>query len=205
MGEYKPNSDKSKREPQKNTEKVRPVVKGGTRVRRKSAFREITDGFISRDMDSVKNYVLIDVLVPAIKKAISDIVRNGIDMLLYGETSRERGREGSGGPRVSYRKFYDDGRREDRRNYSERTRVGHSFGDVEFDDLRDADEVMEQLQDILDRYGIVTVARYFELSGVADDNYTNNNYGWTEIPNNPPVMLPNGRYILRLPRPMPID
>lgn len=37
--------------------------------------------FISEDAGNIKSYVVLDVLVPAIKKAIADIVTGGIDML----------------------------------------------------------------------------------------------------------------------------
>lgn len=57
---------------------------------KKSEMQKFADVFISEDVNNVKSYIVMDVLVPAIKKAISDIVTNGIDMILYGETGKSK-------------------------------------------------------------------------------------------------------------------
>ena len=96
MEEYKPNSHKSKEEqkdlvPEKRVEKV---ISGTVKPKKKSEMQKFADVFISEDVNNVKSYIVMDVLVPAIKKAISDIVTNGIDMILYGEAgSRKRIRQ----------------------------------------------------------------------------------------------------------------
>ena len=80
MEEYKPNSHKSK-EDQKGAvseKKVEKVIAGTVKSKKKSEIRKFTDVFISEDIDNVKSYILLDVLIPAIKKAISDVVTNGI-------------------------------------------------------------------------------------------------------------------------------
>ena len=95
--DYKPNSHKYKEE-QKNLstdrKKVEKVVTGKVKTKKKSEASKLKDVFISEDVSNVKSYILMDVLIPAAKKAISDIVSNGIDMILYGET---RGRKSSSG------------------------------------------------------------------------------------------------------------
>ena len=52
--------------------------------------QKFADVFISEDVNNVKSYIVMDVLVPAIKKAISDIVTNGIDMILYGKLGNQK-------------------------------------------------------------------------------------------------------------------
>ena len=91
--DYKPNSHRFK-EQQKEVattekKKVEKVV-SGTAVKKRNDMRKLTDIFISEDAENVKSYIFMDVLVPAIKKAISDIVTDGIDMVLYGSTGRSR-------------------------------------------------------------------------------------------------------------------
>lgn len=78
MEEYKPNSHKSKEEqkdlvPEKRVEKV---ISGTVKPKKKSEMQKFADVFISEDVNNVKSYIVMDVLVPAIKKAISDIVTN---------------------------------------------------------------------------------------------------------------------------------
>ena len=86
MSEYKSNSHRSKNENRDN-KKVEKIVSGKARVKKKSGISKLKDNLISEDVDNVKSYAITDVLIPAAKKAISDIVTNGIDMILYGETS----------------------------------------------------------------------------------------------------------------------
>ena len=70
--------------PQNSTEKrVQKVVKDPAKTK-KNEVRKFADIFISEDISSVKNYIFMDVLVPAIKKAIYHIDTNGIQMFLYG-------------------------------------------------------------------------------------------------------------------------
>lgn len=92
MEEYKPNSHRSKEErkesiPEKHVEKV---ISGTVKPKKKSEMQKFADVFISEDVNNVKSYIVMDVLVPAIKKAISDIVTNGIDMILYGEAGKSK-------------------------------------------------------------------------------------------------------------------
>ena len=103
MAEYTPNSHRYKEEKKEATAEkhIKKVVTGKTAVK-KNNVRKLTDIFISEDVSNVKSYVFMDVLVPAIKKAISDIVTDGVDMILYGESGR-KGRKRSEG-NVSYRK-----------------------------------------------------------------------------------------------------
>ena len=86
MDDYKPNSNRFKEgkvdEPVVREKKVEAITTAT--VKKKGEMKKFTDIFISEDVGSVKSYILMDVLVPAIKKAISDIVTNGIDMILYG-------------------------------------------------------------------------------------------------------------------------
>ena len=85
--EYPSNSNRAKNDkPAAPEKKVEAVVSGGAKTRKKSEAKKLADTFISEDAGNVKNYILVDVLIPAIKKAVCDIVTNGIEMILYGET-----------------------------------------------------------------------------------------------------------------------
>lgn len=203
MNDYKPNSHRFKEEQQNaSTEerRAKKVVRGTAKTRKKSDIHKIADVFISEDVNNVKTYVLMDVLVPAIKKAISDIVTNGIDMILYGETGR---RSNSSSSKVSYRKYYDqrdDDRYSDSRTRS-RTRI--DFEDVSFPSRGEAEAAREQMEDIIDRYGVVTVADIYDMADLTQP-YTSNKYGWTNIRSAEVVRVRDG-YIIKLPKAMPID
>ena len=201
MEEYRPNSHKSKTEIAVPEKKVEKVVKGEVKIRKKSGFSKLVDTFISEDASNVGSYVLMDVLVPAVKKAISDIVKDGIDMFLYG------GRSGGSSShstvdRVSYRK-YSDSRPDDRRRDEGSSRRGYEHDDIVLETRGEAEEVLLQMDALIDTYGQVSVADMYDLVGKRC-NFTDNNYGWRNIRNAEPIRVRDG-FMLKLPRPIPID
>ena len=202
MEEYKPNSHKSKEEQQaaRPEKKVEKVVSGSVKSRKKSEIQKFADVFIQEDAQKVKSYILMDVLVPAGKKAISDIVTNGIDMILYGETGRTK--KNGTASKVSYRSYYD--KRDDRRDYgSSRTRTGYDYDDVILDNRGEAEEVLSRMDELIATYGLVSVADFYDLVGITG-SYTDNKYGWTDIRNASVVRVRDG-YTIKLPRALPLN
>lgn len=200
MTEYKGNSHRSKEvEVKEERKKLEPIAQG--KAKKKNEIQKFADVFIAEDVTSVKNYILMDVLLPAAKKAISDIVTNGIDMILYGETrNKSKGRES----RVSYTKYYD---RERDRDYDRpsrsRGRYGYDYDDIILDTRKEAEEVLDRMDDLIDNYGMVSVADLYDLVGISG-NYTDNKYGWTNLRNADVQRVRDG-YLLKLPKALPFD
>lgn len=202
MEEYKPNSNRFKEE-QKDKErekKVEKVVTGKVITRKKSKLSKLTDEFISEDAKNVKSYVFGEVLIPAIKKAISDIVTDGIDIILYGES--KRGSKRSTADRVSYRNYYD---RDNRSTRSDRVGLssGYSYDDIVLASRGEAEDVLARMDELMDTYGLVRVADLYDLVGITG-NYTDNKYGWTNI-RNAEIMRVRDGYMIKMPRAVPID
>ena len=108
MREYQPNSHRSKEEKaeaSKEERKIQRVINSGAKTRENKK-RKLTDIFVSEDVNSVGSHIFMDVIVPACKKLIYDIVTDGIDRVLYGENGSKRNTVSSG--KVSYRSYYDD-------------------------------------------------------------------------------------------------
>lgn len=199
MEEYKPNSNKSREEKstsvsEKNIEKI---ISGNARLAPKSGARKMADVFISEDLRQVKSYILMDVLVPAVKKAISDIVTNGIDMILYGEAGRSK--QGTPSSRVSYRSYYD--RRDERGPV--RIKNGYDLDNIMVDTRGEADDVISKTDDLMATYNIVSVADLYDLVGITC-NYTDNKYGWKDIRNARVIPVRDG-YMIKMPKPLPLD
>ena len=198
--EYKPNSHKF-RESQTEAltdKKIQKVVHGKVKTKPKSGMSKITDVFISEDAANVKSYIVMDVLVPAVKKAISDIVRDGIDMILYGES---RGRRNS--TSSSYVSYRDYSRSDDRDRFRDsRTRSGYNHDDIILESRGEAEEVLTRMDELIDTYGVVSVADLYDLIGKSCE-YTDNKYGWTNIRNAEPIRVRDG-YMLKLPKALPI-
>lgn len=195
--EYKPNSHRSKEQeslhepiPERKTEKV---VTGNVKQRKKNGLSKVADTFLPGDVDSVKSYIWMDVLVPSIKRAISDIICNGINMLL-GEPNRGKGN--SVGAKVSYRQYYRD---DDRKDYARpRAQIQYSYDDIIFETRGDAEEVLCRMEELLERFDAVSVGDLFDMAGISC-NYTDNKYGWTDLRNAHVERVRDG-YIIDLPR-----
>ena len=200
MDDYKPNSHRFKEEQKTDvkdeSKKLEKVVNGSVKVRKKSHLKE---ALISEDASNIKSYIVMDVLIPAIKKAISDIVKNGIEMLLYGDSGRSNGQR-SPSSSVSYRDYYD--RRDDRYRPNPSQRQGRSIDDLVIESRGEAEEVLTRMDELLETYKMVTVADFYDLVGVTCD-YTDNNYGWTSLRSAEVVRVRDG-YIIKLPRALPI-
>ena len=202
MAEYPANSHRSKElatEGHSEERKVQKVVSGKVTTK-KNEVRKLTDIFISEDARNVKSYIFMDVLVPAIKKAISDIVTDGIDMILYGGSGS--GRKTKPSNNVSYRNYYESPRNSmSSRNDPQRSRF--DYDDIVFESRGEAELVREQMVDMIERYGFVTVADMYDMADLTSP-YTSNKYGWTNIRSAEAVRVRDG-YILKLPKAMPID
>ena len=176
----KPNSHKYK-----ETEaipKVQKVVKGTVTTKKRSLGRRFTDLFLSEDVGNVREYLLFDILIPTIKNGFVDMVQNGVEMLVYGRVKgRSRRKDGT---YVSYSSLSSDKRGDIR----ERRRSRYTYDDVVFKSRGEAEEVLDVLNDLLDRYQVVTIANLYDAVGITGNGYTDNYYGWYDL---------NGAYISR--------
>ena len=200
MNDYKGNSHRSKEEASTEVLPVQKVERVATgKARKKNEVRKLADAFIAEDVKSVKDYIIQDVLIPAAKKAIVEMVDSGINMLIYGDTkSRNKDRRDS---RVSYTQYY---RREQDYERGTRTRVrGYDYDDIILDTRREAEEVLDRMQDLIDTYGMVSIADLYDLVGISG-SYTDNKYGWTHLRSADVQRVRDG-YLLKLPKALPFD
>ena len=193
MRDYQPNSNKYKEDHKEKT--VKKVVNGKVKTK-KNEGRKLMNMFISEDAQNVKSYIVLDVLVPAIKKAILDIVTDGADMILYGGS---HGGKRKSGNKVSYRSYYDD--KKDDKDYRSKGRF--DYDDLVFDSRSECEAVREQMVEIIDQYGFVTVADMYDMADLPAP-YTSSKYGWTNIRTAETIRGRDG-YVLKLPKAMPID
>lgn len=200
MTEYRPNSHKSKEENALSEKKIKKVVNGTAKTKTNEG-RKLANIFISEDAANVKSYVFMDVLVPAIKKAISDIVTDGVDMILYGSRGNSS-RKDRNGNKVPYRSYY--GNSENTKESSYRTQNRFDYEDVIFDTRVDAEEVREQMRDVIREYGFVTVADMYDMADLPAP-YTSSKYGWRNLNGSEVIRNRGDGYIIKLPKASPID
>lgn len=193
---YTPNSNKYKEE-KKEERRAQKVVTGEVKVKKKSEAKKFVDTFISEDVSKVKDYILMDVLVPAVKKAISDIVTNGIDMILYGSAGKSK--SNSSTTRISYTNYSNPSSQQ--RAVAQRN--VYSYDDLLFNSRGEAEAVLAGMDEIMANYQMVRVSDMNELAGVTG-NYTDVNYGWTDIRSAQVIRVRDG-YMIKMPRALPLN
>lgn len=196
MEQYRGNSDRSKREPEK--QKIEKAVSSEVKVRKKG----VADSLISGSPRSVFSNVLTDVLIPAAKKTILDMIDNGTRMLLYGETSKGS-RPSNPVSRISYRDDYGNFRQ--RSDAGRASRTAYDYEDIVFPTRGDAEATLSAMEDIIDLYGEVTLEAFYELVDKPElIRHTDCKYGWRDLSMAYSDKVRDG-YILRLPRMRPLD
>ena len=170
-------------------------------TKKKSEVAKFKDVFISEDAASVGSYLFMDVLIPALKNTVEDLVTYGIRRLLRGDTGTRR--SGSSIDSISYRDYNKISKRDDvRYEDSSRTKTGYNYDDVIVGSRTEAEEVLMRLDELIETYGQASVADLYDLVGITG-KYTDNNYGWINIRNAEPVQVRDG-YLLRLPKVGPL-
>ena len=190
---YQSNSKKSKINTVEDKNKVDKIVKGKVKTKKKNS---LLASFINDDLQDIKKYIVEDVLIPTIKKTITDVVKNSIDMFFYGEVSRSNRSNSS---RISYSSYYD----RDREPRSRSRRNSLLIDDIVLESRAEAEEVLDRLDEMIEEFGMASVLNLYDLIGVTAP-FTADKYGWTDIRNATAVRVRDG-YLLKLPRVMPLD
>lgn len=148
------------------------------KVQKKSAIKEALRTFFAQDLPEIAEHLVIDVAIPAAKNAITDMVTQGIQQLLYGEVDPRR-RSTSGYTSYSSSSRSDRGRGRYESHRSERRRPKPTnVEDLVFDTRGDAVDVIEFIAEQIEEYGQVSVADLMSSVGI-QPRYTDERWGWT--------------------------
>lgn len=195
MENYPSNSlksrEKSAEEPTKKT--INKVVVGNVRTEKKGGLRKFLSAFISDDISDVKSYVWYNVIVPAVKRTLSDAV----DVALNGETSKKnRYTSSMGSYRGGYSKDVPEKRFDIRNLYEIDDIILESYGDAEM--------ILDEMNAAIDKYGLVSVSDLYDMLGKSNGSHTDCKYGWNSLRTARIVPVRNG-FALRLPRVIPLN
>lgn len=202
--EYASNSHKSKDavEPVKKKH-VEKVIEGTATLKKKSLGTKIREQFTGDDAQSVGNYILFDVILPAAKNMLSDAVSQGIDRILFGGSRPSSGHSSRLVSRTGYNKMYRGDATSDRRELSGRARATHDFAEVRLESRDEAESILNGLDNLISEFGVATVGDLYDLAGITVD-FTNEKWGWTDLRG---AGIRRGRdgYFIDLPRPIVLD
>lgn len=184
------------------TKKVEKVIQGTAKPAQKTLGKRFAEIFLGDDISSVKEYLFYDRIVPGIK----EMIVAGIEMMLFGgDRVIRRDRNPSKASYVSYNKMYASSasRRERDARYNRPSLPERSaqLDDYIFESKGEAMEVLDTLTELIDVYDQASVNDFYDAIGVTGD-FTDANYGWTELGGATIRRVRGGGYILDLPRPV---
>lgn len=197
----------------------KPKLKGGINKKQPSFGEKLKRSFVKDDIKDVRDYVIFDILIPGIQQGLFNAIVGTASQIFHVPTPRMpyyggySGYGNLGQPRLTphERKFRDynsiqprAGLQPSASSMSQEPVYNRFYAqDYPFTYKEDADSVLEQMIDICDADGWVSVAQFFDMAdpegSIAGRNpYTNNNYGWHEI-TTATVKFAGDGYVITLP------
>lgn len=186
------------------TKVISKVVTGKVISREKTLGKKFAEMFCGEDVGSVGKYIIQDVLIPALKNTLSDIVTGGIEMMLFGELHRSGTRQGGYGQqsKTSYSSI-SNGRVDTRRAPLNISRPKNNLNEIILETRGEAEEVLSNLSDLIIDYGSASVAALYDMVG-KDTSFTDNKYGWVDLRYSSVRRVRDG-YLIDLPKTIALD
>jgi hypothetical protein len=192
---------------------VKPIVHG--KKIKKGLLERLVIGLIGPDgIPKVGRYLNHEIVIPAIKDIVVNSISSGVQMMMYGTDNgrpnaipRNYSQPSSSRPYYSQQRSYNYSGAQSHQavrndQYVKPTQSSQaSTEDIQIDDRTQALEVLAHLEEDALEYGVVTLAEFYDLTGV-DSDYTDNNFGWTyEMVHHDGrvAALPRGGYVIVLP------
>lgn len=199
MENFKGNSNVTK---QNEKEKV-PSIKltSEVTVKKPSEITKFRKQLISEDAKTVGKHILTEVIIPGFQKLISDMVKNGIDWLIYGvggKSSSNISSPFSNFRQISYDRYYSSGLKP--QTQPTQRASSYEINDILFDDKGDAVQVLSTLKEWINRYGRASVGDFYDLVNVPY-NFTDESYGWKDL-STTEIIRTNGKYLINFARPI---
>jgi hypothetical protein len=180
------------------------VTTGKVQIHKKSVGKKFFETFLGDDLHNITTYVIYDVLVPALKSTVVEVVKGGIDMFIYGEKQSSHVRREQGRSIVNYTKAYERPEHNYNRRDDSRSRATHDFDNIMIPSRVEAENVLSHLLDLIDNYREATVADLYELVGIRGE-HVDRKYGWTNLSTATVTRHRNGGFVLNMPRTILLD
>lgn len=180
--------------------KLNKVVEGKTKIAQNGNPAKNLKLFVVEDFKNVGATVFSEVLFPQAKQALYNALLNGLSMVFWGASGPQK-KSGLGlGTKINYSGI-SNGKVANLSSQSYAVRgTKIEPEDVEFETRMDAQNVLDGMCDLLENFERVTFAQMLELADVPNDNYTLNNYGWTNLRDAEIRRMANGKYYIRFPK-----
>lgn len=192
---------------------IKPVVQvNQENIKKKSITKQFLSALVCSDMGIIGEE-LGDIFIEAVQHTAIDIGCTFITMFFsngkLGSGRKWTSNAGWNSPtKTNYGSIYrtsDTGyfRQSEKKSYEEPimwSRRSMDYMDIPFASRPDAEKVLDAMRDILEHYPSVSVADFYDLVNYNyGNNYTCNNYGWTDL-SNVAVTWSRGAWYIALPR-----
>ena len=158
--------------------------------------KKMAKSFLADDLSNVKSYIILDVLIPTIKEAVSQIIKNGSDMLIFGDVKPLGGKRAG----YNYNGISSSKSVVKSPHKTANRRAMHDFREVTFETRADAMEVLSQLNELIENYGSATVEDFYIFIGEGKTaKYTDRKWGWTNLEGRNIERVLGGGYMIDLP------
>lgn len=183
--------------------KVNKVISGNVVGKRRDPIKKVGQLFFAEDISSIKNYIIFDVLLPAIKNVVADSITNSVSMALFGDFRTGTNRSGITSALNSPTKYSTVYRMGESPKIASTSRSRFFFENPIVEDKADAERVIRDLQDLIEAQEYATVADMYSMLGVKSEP-TYNNYGWYKIGQAKPIPVKEG-WVINLPKPVVLN
>ena len=196
MNNYTKKKPAAKVEEKKHLDKV---VTGKVSIKKKSEGRKILEKIFPSTGSDLKTTLMDDVIFPMLKNGLWEAVGR---ILWPNGDGPVRSSSFGGGTRINYSGF---SKPQARQHYIPAgSTVGFDYDRIAFETRGDAEAVLMALDENIDAYGFATVGAFYEAAGVTTNNAQVEKFCWRSI-GDAKVAQVGGGWIIRMPRPMPLD
>lgn len=200
-GSYPANNKQAKKKAEEGEKKVEKI-EGITVIKTSTFAKRLRASFVGDDKRGLGDYLIFDIIVPAVKNTLYDLITGGANRALYG-TVRQNTQPGNqpGLGRINYNqisKVIVGGSQA----VQSGSKSASTYEDLLLPNRAQAELVLSRLDDIISQYNIATVTDLYELCSITG-NFVDDMWGWTDL-RGADIRPARGGFLLQLPPIHPI-
>lgn len=190
-------------------EKLESVVKKGTVIQKKpNIFKRTARSMVADDVQNVGDFVVTDILVPALRNLLYDVIVGGAGRTIFGNAAARRPGVNPGlfgtaqNLKTAYHAASSPAAAPVQPGMSKQAQARFDFSEISLTDHSEALYIIELLKSRVASYGTATVADLYDLLGHTGA-FTDQNWGWNDL-SMAKVQQNRAGFVLDLPHPLPL-
>ena len=209
MEQYPSNTLKERNKQTQKKEKpdLKCVVSGKSKPVPQSLWSKVFVGIKPASGQTMKSFIFDEIVTPLIQRAVVEGVTGAINYLVKGDAYADR--KGINSLGKSYINYNGISSGKSNANGSQYVYSGKNSGmeieNVWFESRVDAQRVLDEMQNVIANYDILTVNGFYDIIGRTNIiDPSNEKFGWSDL-RNAYITASRGGWVIHLPHPMPID